>query len=240
MKATLGQDLSRPAGISRSQSGWTAGRILALLGGSVLVLCSLVLIGGGGYLLAEATSDGGWVDLGHGTYRTDSYAVVTEPADWSSQTYVLGDVDKVRVRVTPTDATTPVFVGMAQPDAVERYLNAVQHVTVHGASNYQVTYAQHEGQAPSAPPAQAIPWTEQASGTGVQTLEFDAQAPRGDQVLVVMNADGSPSVSGKAESLVTQPSLPWIAIGLLAGGIVLAGGAALLIIKPLRRVKARS
>jgi hypothetical protein len=54
-----------------------------------------------------------------------------------------------------------------------------------------------------------------------------------------MNADGSRSVSGRAESGVTQPSLPSIASGLLAGGVALGAGAVLLIVKPVRRVKGR-
>lgn len=82
---------------------------------------------------------------------------------------------------------------------------------------YRVTYTQHDGQAPATPPAHAVPWTVQASGTGRQTLEFDTQRQGGDQVAVVMNADGSRSVSGRAESAVTRPSLPWIASDLLAG-----------------------
>jgi hypothetical protein len=78
-----------------------------------------------------------------------------------------------------------------------------------------------------------------ATGTGTQTVEFDARKVRGDQVAVVMNADGSRSVSGRAESGVTQPSLPSIASGLLAGGVALGAGAVLLIVKPVRRVKGR-
>jgi len=74
---------------------------------------------------------------------------------------------------------------------------------------------------------------------GTQTLEFDAQQQSGDQVAVVMNANGSQSVSGRAESAATQPSLPWIASGLLAGGVALGVGAVLLIVKPVRRVRGR-
>lgn len=240
MKATLSDTFNGPASFGEQRAGWTLRRIISVLAGSVLVLGALGLIAAGGYLLTEGTSDGGWLSLGHGTYKTDSYAVITEPEDWSSQTYVLGTVDKVRVRVTPRDATTPVFVGMARPDDVEHYLSDVRHVTVHGASNYRVTYTEHDGQAPAGPPADAVPWTVQATGTGVQTLAFDAREQSGDQVLVVMNADGSPSVSGKAESLVTQPSLLWIASGLLAGGVVLAAGALLLIVKPVRQSRARA
>jgi hypothetical protein len=125
---------------------------------------------------------------------------------------------------------------MAPSNDVERYLSDVRHVTVHGASNYRVSYTQHGGQAPAEPPANAIPWTAQATGTGPQTLEFDAQRPPGDQILVVMNADGSPSVAGNAESQVTQSSLLWIAIGLLGSGVLLAAGAVFVIVNPLRRL----
>jgi hypothetical protein len=54
-----------------------------------------------------------------------------------------------------------------------------------------------------------------------------------------MNADGSPSVSGRAESAVTQPSLAWIVSGLLAGAAALGVAAAVLIVTPVRRVRGR-
>jgi hypothetical protein len=128
---------------------------------------------------------------------------------------------------------------MARPDDVQHYLGGVEHVTAHEAPGYRVTYTQHPGQAPATPPAHAVPWTVQATGTGTQALEFDAQQLRGDQVAVVMNADGSRSVSGRAESAVTQPSLPWIAGGLLASAVALGVGAVLLIVKPVQRVRGR-
>jgi hypothetical protein len=239
MRATLDRYPEALPGSGRARAGWTPGRIVSVLTGGLLVLCSLGLIVAGGYLLSAATGNGGWVALGHGTYQTDSYAVATEPADWGTTTYVLGAVDKVRIRVTPTDPATPVFVGMARPADVQRYLEGVRYVTAHGAPGYRVTYTRHDGQAPATPPAHAIPWTVQATGTGTQTLEFDAQQQRGDQVAVVMNADGSPSVSGRAESTVTQPSLLWMASGLLAGGVVLGVGAVLLIATPVRRARGR-
>ncbi len=240
MNATVRPNLDTSSIAGGSQSSWTAGRILSVVTGTVFVLISLALITGGGYLASEAASDGGWLALGHGDFQTDTYAVVTEPNDWSAQTYVLENVKKVRIRVTSSDATTPIFVGMAAPDVVQRYLSDVKYATVHGGSNYHVSYAQHDGHAPAVPPAQAVPWTIQTTGTGTQTLEFKAQERPGDQVLVVMNADGSPSVSGKAESAATQPFVPWIAGGLLAIGIVIAVGSVLLIVMPIRRARVRS
>jgi hypothetical protein len=53
---------------------------------------------------------------------------------------------------------------MARADDVERYLGGVQHVTAHAAPGYQVTYTQYDGQAPTTPPAEAVPWTVQATG----------------------------------------------------------------------------
>ena len=55
-------------------------------------------------MLSPTTSHGGWLDLGHATYATDSYAVVTDPEVWGTATYAVGAVDKVRISVTPSDA----------------------------------------------------------------------------------------------------------------------------------------
>lgn len=239
MRATLNRNSSTAAGFGRKRAGWTVGRVASVLAGGVIALCSLGLITAGGYLLTAATSNSGWLALGHGSYATESYAVITDPENWSAKTYALGAVDKVRIRVTPSGATTPVFVGLARPAEVERYLSGVGHVTAHAAPGYRVTYTQHGGQAPATPPARALPWTVQATGAGTQIVKFDARKVSGDQVAVVMNADGSPSVSGRAESAVTQPSLPWIASGLLAGAVASGVGAVLLIATPVRRVRGR-
>ncbi|MGH3547015.1 MAG: hypothetical protein ACRDQU_02595 [Pseudonocardiaceae bacterium] len=87
-------------------------------------------------------------------------------------------------------------------------------------------------------PAAAVDWTAQASGTGTQTLHWNTDS--GAQTLVVMNADGSPSVSGQVVSeVVTVPALPWIAAGLLAGGVILLASAGTLIVRPVRRARSR-
>ena len=69
MTATLKRNANRPAGFGRERPGWTRGRLASVLAGSVLGLCSLGLLGVGGYALSATTSNGGWVELGHGTLQ---------------------------------------------------------------------------------------------------------------------------------------------------------------------------
>jgi hypothetical protein len=114
MTSTLDPTLGTPAGPARTRSGWTSGRVVAMLIGALLALCSLGLLAGGGYLLSAATGDDGWLALGHGAYRTDGYAVATDAEDWSTASYVLGTVDKVRIRVTRP--TPPPRCSWAWPD----------------------------------------------------------------------------------------------------------------------------
>jgi hypothetical protein len=82
MSATLDRHRKTPADFGRERAGWTLGRVASVLTGGLLALCSLGLIGGGGYLLSVATSNGGWLALGHATYQTDGYAesTVTQPS----------------------------------------------------------------------------------------------------------------------------------------------------------------
>jgi hypothetical protein len=106
MTATLDRIPTTSADFGRQRLGWTGGRVASVLTGGVLALCSLGLIAVGGFMLSMMTSNGGWLDLGHATYAADSYAVTTDPEDGGKHTYALDNVDKVRIRVTPSDATT--------------------------------------------------------------------------------------------------------------------------------------
>ncbi|HEU0041978.1 MAG TPA: hypothetical protein VFQ15_06490 [Jiangellaceae bacterium] len=214
-------------------------RLLSMIAGSVLGICSLGLITVGGIAAAAANSDDGYVELARGTYGTDSYALITEPYDWSTATFLFGSVKEVRIRVTPPDGAAPAFVGLARPDALTDYLTGVDYTIGQQAPNYQVTYIEHGGRAPSTPPVRAEVWTAQATGTGTLTLQFPAQAQSGDRILVGMNADGSPSVEGRVETAVTVPSLTWIAAAMLGGGVALLAGSAVLIAKPLRGRRGR-
>jgi hypothetical protein len=54
-------------------------------------------------------------------------------------------------------------------------------------------------------------------------------------MVVAMNADGSRPVSMRVNVGATLPALPWIAVGLLAGGFAFLVAGVLLIALPVRR-----
>jgi hypothetical protein len=184
------------------------------LAGLALVACSLALIGAGA-LAAVAASGGTYVDLGaHSSYATDRYALATDSTNW--RTTWLGWAGSVRLKVAPEDGK-PVFVGVAAPAALGRYLAGVGYTTV---AEHSVRH-DHAGAAPATPPARAVDWTAHAQGAGTQTLRWNATDGR--QIAFAMNADGSRPVRVRVESsAITLDRMPWwMPAGLVALGVVL-------------------
>ncbi len=222
-------------------TGWTAGRVIALVTGSVLALLSLGLLAGGGALFwaGQTQRQGGYLTSATSTYSTGGYALTTESiglhsgsGDWAGSL-----IGKVRIRVSTPGTARPVFVGIAPAGAVTRYLSGVPYTTVTSyGGNSQVTTSHQGSASPAAPQAAGI-WAAQAAGTGPQTLTWTARD--GDWVLVVMNRDGARGLTVRADAGATFPALPWVAAGLLAGGVLLAAGGVLLIVLPARRASAR-
>lgn len=216
---------------------WTGSRVISVLAGAVLGFCSLVLLTVGG-VAASIAADDGYVDLGapEHTYRAHGYAITSDSANWRTEWF--GSLGAVRIRVASA-GSGPIFVGTAKPDGVHSYLRGVEHTTVHTKTGHGPRRTKHRGDAPSSPPAKALHWTARASGAGIQALHWDAQTA-GQQILVAMNADGSPDVRARVvSSAVTIPALPWVAAGALAGGVILLAGAVVLVVRPIRRVRVR-
>jgi len=219
--------------------GWTGGRIVAAVVGAVLVLCSVGMFGGSGVALwAQANRHGGYADLATVTYRVPGYAIASDTIGLHLATGAVSDlVGTVRIQVTPVSRTLPAFIGIAPADAAARYLAGVDYATVRGAAGHHGTYTEHAGSAPAVPPGRAGIWTAQAAGPGTQTLTWTVRS--GDWTVVAMNADGSRPVSLQVHMAATLPALPWIATGLLIGGIIFLTGGVLLIAVPLRRASIR-
>jgi hypothetical protein len=209
-----------------AESGWTTGRIIALAAGSVLLLISLALIAASGTLMWADNEQvhSGYVTTSTATYATRGYALASD----SINLHGLGlFVDEVRIRITSSDRSRPLFAGIAATGDVERYLGDVGYTTVHG---HDVT--DHPGTGVPAAPAAALPWAARAQGTGNLTLTWAVRG--GDWTVVVMNTDARPGLSVRADAGISALALPWIATELLADGLLTGLAAGALIIVPVR------
>jgi Domain of unknown function (DUF4389) len=214
-------------------SVWTAGRVVAAVSGSLLLVASLG-VGAAGGMLARADTmmrDGsGFVSSREMTLASDTYAVTSDRMDVRSPDMGRFASDRlfgtVKVSVTPA-ARGAMFVGVAPTGDVEAYLAGVEHATLVGfgrAPDYRV----HDGGAPRSAPTNHPIWVAQATGTGRQTLRWNVTD--GDWTLVVMNADGSRGIDGRIAAAATLPVLHWAFPGLLVvGGTGLLLGLGLLL-----------
>ena len=239
--ASPGTATAGPAGASPGgqRTGWTAGRIVAVVAGSVLALCSLGLLAAGGTALWADTAarQGSYVDLGSATYHTGGYAVASDTVElhaatsgWDAAHSLLGTV---RIRATSTTGA-PVFIGVAPAPAAARYLAGVAHATVRGPAGTPGWIAQHSGAAAAAPPSRMHIWDAHAAGPGTRAIMWPVRG--GEWMVVAMNANGSSPVNVHVDVAATLPALPWIAGGLLAGGIIILAAGVLLLVIPIRRV----
>jgi hypothetical protein len=207
-------------------SGWTAGRIIALATGLVLLLISLALIAGGGTLAWADTEQvhSGYVTTSTVTYSSRGYALASDSINLHG---LAPFVDRVRIRITSSDPSRPLFAGIAATGDVERYLGDVSYTAVHG---HDVTG--HPGTRVPSAPAAALPWAAQARGTGSMTLTWAVRD--GDWTVVVMNTDASPGLTVRAEAGISAAALPWLAGELLAAGVLFGLAAGALIVVPVR------
>jgi hypothetical protein len=217
---------------ARPGGGWTAGRVIAVVIGSVLALISLGLLGGGGTLMwaDQALRQDGYVTTGTATYSTTGYALASERVDLGWGWLLTGLIGDVRLRVSAIGPGTPVFVAIGPADQVSAYLSGTAYTTVTGTGTGSLVI-QH-GTARPAPPRPAGIWVSQAAGTGTQALRWTAE--RGDWMAVAMNADGSPGLAVRADAGVSAPLLFRLAVELIIGGILAGALSAALITVPVR------
>jgi hypothetical protein len=223
-------------------SPWTAGRVAAVVVGSLLGLFALLLVGAGGTALwADRTQrEDGYATTELHEFSTGGAALATVPADLGSPgagwLYSAGVLGKVRVRVTPTgDSSSPLFVGIARSADVDHYLAGVDHTVITEFWKGEVEN-RDGGSPPSAPAAQSF-WAASDSGPGTRTVVWDPS--NGSWTVVVMKADGRPGVAIEADLGAKVPALPWIGLGVLIAGAVFLAGGLLLILGAVRRTGRR-
>jgi hypothetical protein len=223
------------------RSGWTLGRITALVIGALLVLVALVLLGAGGTAVwADRTQrDAGYVTTDVHEFSTSGSALATVSTELGSAgvgwLYAPGLMDEVRIRITPTNPDRALFVGIAPSTDVDRYLAGVDHTAITEFWGDK-TEAVDGGPPASAPGTQDF-WVASATGPGPQTLEWDPAD--GSWTVVVMNADGRPGIDVGADLGARIPAVLWIAVGMLVAGAIFMAGGALLIAGAIRGRRAR-
>jgi hypothetical protein len=232
--------LERPPEPRTPRSGWTAGPVVALVCGLLLAFVGLgaLLAGAGLGVVHRAVRDDGYVMTGRADASSLGYAVVLDDVRFDGWTgngngsgwgmrggmgaRMLGTV---RLTVTGTDPATPVFVGIARSVDAQAYLAGVAHSVVTPLEGGRSEVA---GGPPAQPPADVSIWVAQRSGTGTQQLDWTPTG--GSWTAVVMNADGTAGVSSVVRAGATAPVLPWMAWVLVAVGLVLLIGAAVVIV----------
>ena len=223
---------------SGPRRGWTAGRVVSLVLGILIGLGSLGLLAAGGVASWAASTQrdsAGYLTTDTRTFVTTSYAVTSDDIDLSTGGSIAPDdiLGTVRIRVTPTDPSRPVFVGVGREAAVDDYLAGVGRAVVTSWAAGTTRTHRVGSSAPPSAPADARIWTAQVSGLGTQTLTW--RPPSGHWVVVVMNPDGTAGMSVAADVGAEVPDLGWIAAGLLVLGGLLLIGAVLLVVVPVAR-----
>ena len=223
-----------PAALAQAadrSSRWTAGRVTALVIGTLLVLFALALLGAGGTALwADRTQrDGGYVTSDVHTFSTSGSALATVSTELGSAgvgwLYSPDLLDEVRIRVTPTSPGPPLFVGIGRSTDVERYLAGVGHTVITefwGDETENVA-----GGAPRSAPGTQDFWAASDTGRGTRTLVWEPKD--GSWTVVVMKADARSGIDVGADLGARMPAVLWIAVVVLAvGGLLLAGGSLLI------------
>jgi hypothetical protein len=223
--------------LAAGQPRWSAGRIAAMVVGTLLALLSLTLLGAGGTALwADRTErDGGYVTTDVHEFSTSGSALTTVSTDLGSAgtgwLYSPAVLDEVRIRVTPTSTNRELFVGIGPTTDVNRYLAGVRQTVISEFWDEKTEFV--DGDEPASAPGTQDFWVASETGPGARTLVWDPAD--GSWTVVVMNADGRPGIDVRADLGAELPALPWIALGGLAAGAVFLAGAALLITGAVRR-----
>ena len=218
-------------------SRWTGPSVMAFIVGCLLVFVGLPLLGAGGTALwAHWTQrDDGYATTDVQQFSTPGSALTAVPTELgragTGWLYAPGVLDTVRMRVTPVNPGSDLFVGIGPSADVDRYLAGVGRTVISDFwtnSTYNI-----DGAAAVAAPAAQTFWVASSTGVGTQSLTW--KPTNGSWTVVVMNADGRTGIDVGADLGARIPALPWIALGLLVAGGVFAAGGILLITSTVRR-----
>ena len=210
----------------------SAGKIILLIFGSIIVLISFGLIAGGGTLLwadAKYVDSEGFLTSDTLRIERDSYAVVAGPIEIDEVALdvlrTMGVITIFEFEGMNNNPSKQIFMGVADEADLNNYLNNVNYDEITSIDFGwhldfdEVTYVDHPGNStPSSPSSETI-WTASADGAATQTLEWETEV--GSYSIVMMNADGSSDIDLDIVFKAKIPSIVRYAVGLLVAGIIL-------------------
>jgi hypothetical protein len=222
-------------------SHWGAGRVIAVVIGSMMAMTSLGLLAGGLALKigdSVLRDDAGYLMSSSKTYGSPGLAVTSQNIDLNSDTANFDVASRwlgtVRIEAQSRTAD-PLFVGIAPTSDVDAYLQGIAHTTVtdpsgdHGRP--ETTYV--DGGTPTLRPADETFWAASAEGSGKQVVTWEPED--GDWTIVVMNTEGTAPVTARVSAGAEVPVLDTVVIVLLVSGVVLLALSTLVLVLAIRR-----
>lgn len=218
------------------RSGWTAGRVVAVVLGSVAALIGLALLLGGAALIgahASARDSDGYYTTGTERLTTATYALTAENIDLGNDAADVVPKDvlgRVRIRAEQPGGR-PVFVGIGPEGDVDAYLRGVAHAEVDDLDppRYRIS----GGGPPRGRPSAERFWVAAAEGPGRQAVTWEVEG--GQWTIVAMNADADRRVVLDADVGAKVGWLLAVGIGLVVVGLLLLAGGVVLIVVAGRR-----
>jgi hypothetical protein len=225
------------SGAKLDEGGGTAGKVVLIVFGVLAGILAFGFLAGGCALVAvdrTQRDDDGYLMSPRRELTTSTYAIVSESAEldtggaeWALDTFL----GTVRIR---SDSARPVFVGIGRSTDVDSYLRGVERDEVDDLDNGgDPEYTGRPGGTPSGPPGDETFWVASTSGSGEQTVEWNAE--EGIWRVVLMNADASRGVTSDMSIGAELDSVLWIGLGLVGLGLLFAVGTALAVTGAVRR-----
>ena len=221
----------------------SAGKVVSLILGSLLLLVGIALLFGGGALVGVGLTfinEDGFLTSPPTVIERDTYAVTGRMVLEGDWIWWWRQPATVQVKMT---GEQPVFIGIAPSSDLEDYLSDISYSQIEdvdfddyrGRRVWTTDYRDYIGTSAPAPPGGQTFWHAGVQGAGTQTLKWGIEP--GDWMLVVMNADGSRGIEISGTVGVEAPWLLAVGIGLLAAGAVLTALGLTLILLVARRAR---
>jgi hypothetical protein len=209
---------------TESQSQRRLAGVVAGVAAMILAL-SVVALGAGGLWADSHRGHDGYVSTGSHRFDTAGRAL-TSPGVEIGKAAPGWLIRRVRISATGTASARPVFVGIGRSTDVASYLANVSRSELRDFDGGTPVYANQTGSRTPAPPATRHFWVATAEGRGTQTLRWKPKPGHWD--VVVMNADGTPTVDAAVSLGAQTPPLLVPGLALVGFGVMIGiGGFAL-------------